>query len=91
MFMRTRTMGVDVLVEFFGHAFAGSVIFMIIGLAGLVVEKFTAGLAALGMSAEALGVLTLMTHVLMVADVAMFAVWIVASTIHALKQILKGR
>lgn len=81
----------EVLAEFFGHAFAGTVIFMVIGVAGLAVEKFVLLLELLGLSGAALHVLTALTHVLMVADVTLMAVWIVASTVHALVGLLKGR
>lgn len=82
---------VELVVEFFGHALVGTMIFMVIGVAGLAVEKFVALLVLLGMSVEAVKILTLMTHVLMVADVALLAVWVVASTVHALRGMLEGK
>jgi len=89
--MKTKKMlheHVVTLVEFGGHIAAGCVLFMLIGLAALGLEMFTAWLEFMGMSAGAVKVLAVIEAVMLWLDVGLMAVWVAVSSFKASRDVL---
>lgn len=76
------------LVEFAGHILAGSVLFMLIGLAALGLELFTAWLGTMGMSAAAVNVLKFIEFGMLWLDVILMSLWVAVSSFKASRDLL---
>jgi hypothetical protein len=78
----------EVLAELSGHVVAGVVLFMAIGLATAALTWFVTFLSCHGITGPVLVTLEGLEHLLFVGDALLFIVWILASGIKALKELI---
>ena len=77
------------LVEFGGHILAGSVLFMLIGLAALGLELFTGWLGSMGMSESAVKILKVVEIGMLWLDTVLMSLWVAVSSFKASRDLLE--